>query len=122
LVIPDNQFHHIGDNDDDPSFIVLTETKFSRYDRDILESVPTLSQRRVDVEVRSYLRDQAGSGSLVFCHIFNLSITHDRFGSSKTILLFHIISARPSKQPLMVRTFLKVYMEIGSYFCFCKNK
>ena len=23
---------------------------------------------------------------------------------------------RPSKQPLMVRTFLKVYMELGSYF------
>ena len=28
----------------------------------------------------------------------------------------HGISARPSKQPLMVRTFLKVYMELGSYF------
>jgi len=27
-------------------------------------------------------------------------------------------SARPSKQPLMVRTFLKVYMELGSYFLF----
>jgi hypothetical protein len=27
-----------------------------------------------------------------------------------------IISVRPSKQPLMVRTFLKVYMELGSYF------
>jgi len=26
-----------------------------------------------------------------------------------TILLFHIISARPCKQPLMVRTFLKVF-------------
>ena len=24
--------------------------------------------------------------------------------------------------PLMVRTFLEVCMEIGSYFCFCKNK
>ena len=63
-------------------------------------------------------------------------------GAARTILLFHIISARPSKQPLMVRTFLKVYMELGSYFlflqeqikdniiiwssapifCFCKNK
>ncbi len=32
------------------------------------------------------------------------------------MLLFHIISARPSKQPRMVRTFLKVYMELGSYF------
>ena len=30
-------------------------------------------------------------------------------GAARTILLFHIISARSSKQPLMVRTFLKVY-------------
>jgi hypothetical protein len=35
-------------------------------------------QRRGDVEVRSYLRDAAGSRSLVF----DLSITHDRIGSS----------------------------------------
>jgi hypothetical protein len=42
-------------------------------------------------------------------------------GEVRTILLFHIISARPSKQPLMVSTFLKVYMELGSYCCFCKN-
>jgi hypothetical protein len=39
-------------------------------------------------------------------------------GAARTILLFHIISARPSKQPRMVRTFLKVYMEFGSYFLF----
>ena len=32
-----------------------------------------------------------------------------RPGSARTILLFYTISARPSKQPLMVRTFLKVY-------------
>ena len=38
-------------------------------------------------------------------------------GEARTILLLlHIISARPFKQPLMVRTFLKVYMELGSYF------
>jgi hypothetical protein len=37
-------------------------------------------------------------------------------GAARTILLFHIISVRPSKQPRMVRTFLKVYMELGSYF------
>jgi hypothetical protein len=30
-------------------------------------------------------------------------------GAARTILFFHIISARPSKQPLMVGTFLKVY-------------
>ena len=40
---------------------------------------------------------------------------------ARTILLFHIISARPSKQPLMVRTFLKVYVELGSYFLFLQE-
>ncbi len=34
-------------------------------------------------------------------------------GAARTILRLHIISARPSEQPLMVRTFLKVYMELG---------
>jgi hypothetical protein len=45
-------------------------------------------------------------------------------GAARTTLLFHIISARPSKHPLMVRTFLKVFMKLGSrsIFCFCKNK
>jgi hypothetical protein len=31
------------------------------------------------------------------------------FGAARTILLFHTISARPPKQPRMVRTFLKVH-------------
>jgi len=35
-----------------------------------------------------------------------------------TILLLH----RPSKKPLMVRTFLKVYMELGSYFLFLQEQ
>jgi hypothetical protein len=43
-------------------------------------------------------------------------------GAARTILLFHIISARPSKQSLMVRTFLKVYMELGSYFLFLQEQ
>ena len=30
-------------------------------------------------------------------------------GAARTILLFHIISASPSKRTLMVRTFLKVH-------------
>jgi hypothetical protein len=34
-----------------------------------------------DVEIRNYLLDQAGSRSLVF----DLSITHDRFGSSSHV-------------------------------------
>jgi hypothetical protein len=43
-------------------------------------------------------------------------------GEARTILLLHIISARPSKQPLMVRTFLKVYMELGSPFLFLQEQ
>jgi hypothetical protein len=47
-------------------------------------------QRRGDVELRSFLRDQAGSRSLVF----DLSITHHRFGSSSHVrqngLLSHL--------------------------------
>ena len=43
-------------------------------------------------------------------------------GAARTILLFHIISARPSKQPRMVRTFPRVYMELGSYFLFLQEQ
>jgi hypothetical protein len=43
-------------------------------------------------------------------------------GEARTILLLHIVSVRPSKQPLMVRTFLKVYMELGSYFLFLQEQ
>ena len=43
-------------------------------------------------------------------------------GEDRTILLLYIISARPSKQPLMVRTFLKVYMELGSSFLFLQEQ
>jgi hypothetical protein len=42
--------------------------------------------------------------------------------AARTILLFHIISARPSKQPLMVCTFLKVYMELCSSFLFLQEQ
>ena len=38
------------------------------------------------------------------------------------MILFHIIGARPSKQPRMVRTFLKVFMELGSYFLFLQEQ
>jgi hypothetical protein len=38
-------------------------------------------QRCGDVEIRNYLRDQAGSRSLVF----DLSITHDRYGFSSHV-------------------------------------
>ncbi len=43
-------------------------------------------------------------------------------GEARTILLLHIISVRPSEQPLMVRTFLKVYMELGSSFLFLQEQ
>ena len=43
-------------------------------------------------------------------------------GAATTILLSHITSAWPSKQPLMVRTFLKVYMELGSYILFLQEQ
>jgi hypothetical protein len=43
-------------------------------------------------------------------------------GEARTILLLHIISVRPSKHPLMVRTFLKVYMELSSYFLFLQEQ
>jgi hypothetical protein len=40
------------------------------------------------------------------------------YGGVGPVRGLHIISVRPSKQPLMVRTFLKVLMELGSYFLF----
>ncbi len=43
-------------------------------------------------------------------------------GEARTILLLHIISVGPSKQPLMVRIFLKVYMELGSSFLFLQEQ
>ena len=43
-------------------------------------------------------------------------------GEARTILLLHIISVRPSKQPLMVRTFLKVHMDLCSYFLFLQEQ
>jgi len=45
-----------------------------------------------------------------------------RPGAARTILLSHIISARPSKQPLMVRNFLKEGMELGFYFLFLQEQ
>ena len=47
-------------------------------------------------------------------------------GAARTILLFHIIIARPTKQPLMVCTFLTVCgvwsQELGSYFLFLEEQ
>jgi hypothetical protein len=53
----------------------------------------------------------------------DMQIHRGTHASGRTILFFHIISARPSKQPRMVRTFLKVYIwSLVPIFCFCKNK
>jgi hypothetical protein len=43
-------------------------------------------------------------------------------GAARTVLLFHIIGARPSKHPLIVLTFLKVYMALGSYSLFLQEQ
>jgi hypothetical protein len=42
-------------------------------------------------------------------------VVRSGLGEARTILLLHI-NARLSGQPLIVRTFLKVYMKLGSYF------
>ena len=47
-----------------------------------------------------------------------LSVIQGRLGPS----YFFISLVLGPQQPLMVRTFLKVYMELGSYFLFLKNK
>jgi hypothetical protein len=41
-------------------------------------------------------------------------------GKKKKKLCYSVV--RPSKQPLMVRTFLKVYMELGFYFLFLQEQ
>ena len=43
-------------------------------------------------------------------------------GEARTILLLHIISVSPSKQSLMVCTFLKVCMELCSSFLFLQEQ
>jgi hypothetical protein len=59
------------------------------------------------------IRDnQYSSKNLSYCPINRFLESVKQIRGARTILLFHIISARPSKQPLMVYTFLKVYMEL----------
>ena len=81
--------------------------------------IASAGQRRGDVEIRNYLWDQAGSRSLVF----DLSITHDRFGSSshvqqnghlthlrtltaRCVLLRSVRSTPMGNNTLTIRTFL----------------
>jgi hypothetical protein len=65
-------------------------------------------QRRGDVEIRSYLRDQAGSRSLVFDH----SITHHCFGSSSHVHQNGLLS---HPQDLDVPLRLAAQLKIESY-------
>jgi hypothetical protein len=101
-------------------------------------------QRRGNVKIKSYLQDEAGHHSLVF----DLSITHDRIGSSGHVqqngLLSHpqdldiplclaaqrkVNSYRQqyddnqniSFLPAIMTTSFKVWSS-ASIFCFCKNK
>ena len=46
----------------------------------------------------------------------------ERLGPSYFFISVNIISARPCKQPLMVLTLLKVYMELGSSFLFLQEQ
>ena len=79
-----------------------------RLDTRSAPSTASAGQRRDDVEVKNYLWDQAGSLSLVF----DLSITHERFGSSSHVqqngLLTHL-------QDLDAPLRLAAHRKINSY-------
>jgi hypothetical protein len=68
------------------------------------------------------LKSKVGLAAAKAAALRSTSTSRSGPGAARTILLLHIISARPSKQPRMVRTFLKVYMEIGSYFLFLQEQ
>jgi hypothetical protein len=64
---------------------------------------------QIDIQFQRLIVDSATEGPLF----------HSNYDSEKLALLFRLIArhakySRPSKQPLRVRTFLKVYMELGS--------
>jgi hypothetical protein len=66
-------------------------------------------QRRGDVELRSYLQDAAGRRSLVF----DLSMTHDRFGSSSHVQQNGLLSHARDPQDAPLR--LAAQRKINSY-------
>jgi len=73
-------------------------------------------------QARDYERSLGGVGPEVFRGEEEGGGVRNGPGVARTILLLHIISVRSSKQPLMVRTFLKVYMELGSSFLFLQEQ
>ena len=66
-------------------------------------------QRRGDVEIRNYLQDQAGSRSLVF----DVSITHDRFGSRSHVRQNDLLS---HPQDLDAPLRLAAQRKLNSYY------
>jgi hypothetical protein len=74
------------------------------------------TQTQFSVDLKAIVRHPPMTGRGALCGAyFAFSFASNRdttvFGpdAARTILLFHIISVRPCKQSLMVRTFLKVY-------------
>jgi hypothetical protein len=61
------------------------------------------------VELRSYLQDEAGRRSLVF----DLSMTHDRFGSSSHVQQNGLLSSHPQDLDAPLR--LAAHRKINSY-------
>ena len=57
--------------------------------------------------------------SILAVSLDSASITELASGKSRTL---QSSALKSSKQPLMVRTFLKVYMELGSYFLFLQEQ
>ena len=69
-------------------------------------------QRRGDVELRSYLQDAAGRRSLVF----DLSMTHDRFGSSSHVQQKGLLSHPKDRDaPLRLAAQRKINVYLQQY-------
>ena len=96
--------------DKDTEYLANFNTKSRHNPVDLLRAYVNTTGKRP-----RYLR-VAGAKEFVSDDMVAYCVQNHRSGPgvARTILLFHIISARPSKQPLRVRTVLKVYMELGS--------
>jgi hypothetical protein len=69
-------------------------------------------QRRGDVEIRNYLQGAAGRRSLVF----DLSMTHDRFGSSSHVMMMMLVLDSVTSTPQWIsQPRPRVYLTEGTY-------